>query len=54
MRQFYETPVTMLTARASELDRVLKLELDADDYLTKSFYDRELLAGVRAMLRRSN
>jgi CheY-like chemotaxis protein len=46
------TPVLMLTARSSELDRVLGLELGADDYLTKPFSIPELQARVKAMLRR--
>ena len=46
-------PVLMLTARAEELDRVVGLELGADDYLTKPFSPRELVARVRALLRRS-
>ncbi len=53
LRQNYQTPVIMLTARGSELDRVLGLELGADDYLPKPFNDRELVARIRAMLRRS-
>ena len=44
----------MLTARGSELDRVLGLELGADDYLPKPFNDRELVARIRAILRRSH
>jgi DNA-binding response OmpR family regulator len=45
-------PILMLTARAEELDRVLGLEMGADDYLTKPFSMRELLARVKALLRR--
>jgi DNA-binding response OmpR family regulator len=47
------TPILMLTAKATELDRVLGLELGADDYLTKPFSLAELLARVKALLRRS-
>jgi len=46
-------PVVMLTARDEEIDRVLGLELGADDYLTKPFSPRELVARVKAVLRRS-
>jgi len=46
------TPVLMLTARSSELDRVLGLEIGADDYLTKPFSIRELIARVKAIFRR--
>jgi len=46
-------PVLMLSARAEELDRVVGLELGADDYLTKPFSPRELVARVRALLRRA-
>jgi two-component system, OmpR family, catabolic regulation response regulator CreB len=46
-------PILMLTARAEELDRVVGLELGADDYLTKPFSPRELVARVRALLRRA-
>lgn len=49
-----EFPLIMLTARSTELDRVLGLELGADDYLTKPFSSLELAARVRALLRRSN
>lgn len=48
-----DTPVLMLTAKAEEIDVVLGLELGADDYLTKPFGVRELIARVRALLRRS-
>lgn len=46
-------PVVMLTARAAEVDRILGLELGADDYVTKPFSPRELIARVRAVLRRA-
>ncbi|MCG8462091.1 MAG: response regulator transcription factor, partial [Holophagales bacterium] len=46
-------PVLMLTARSSESDKVLGFELGADDYLTKPFGTRELVARVRALLRRA-
>jgi two-component system response regulator CpxR len=48
------TPVLMLTARGDDLDRILGLEIGADDYLPKPFNTRELSARVRAILRRSN
>ncbi len=47
-----EVPIIMLTARVEEVDRVLGLELGADDYVTKPFSPRELVARVRALLRR--
>jgi len=47
------TPILMLTARGEEADRVLGLDLGADDYMTKPFSVRELLARVRALLRRT-
>lgn len=47
------TPVIMLTARGQEIDKVLGLELGADDYMTKPFSVRELLARVKAVLRRA-
>jgi DNA-binding response OmpR family regulator len=52
IRQTTATPVLMLTARDEEVDRVVGLEAGADDYLTKPFSMRELVARVRAMLRR--
>jgi len=53
LRQSAPTPVLMLTARGEETDRVLGLELGADDYLTKPFSMREFVARVRALLRRA-
>jgi DNA-binding response OmpR family regulator len=52
LREQSPVPVLMLTARDGEIDRVLGLEVGADDYLTKPFSMRELIARVRAMLRR--
>src|SRR5581483_8357789 len=52
LRQNYLMPIIMLTARTEEIDRVLGLEVGADDYISKPFSIRELLARVRAMLRR--
>lgn len=52
LRTFSDAYVLMLTARAEEIDRVIGLEVGADDYLTKPFSPRELVARVRAMLRR--
>ena len=52
LRREMNTPVIMLTARDDEIDRVVGLEVGADDYLTKPFSMRELLARVKAMLRR--
>lgn len=52
LRQDMNTPVLMLTARDDEIDRVVGLEVGADDYMTKPFSMRELLARVKAMLRR--
>jgi len=52
VRQQSITPILMLTAKSTELDKVLGLELGADDYLTKPFSMRELLARVNAILRR--
>ena len=52
IRQSSQVPVIFLTARADEIDRVLGLELGADDYLTKPFSPAELVARVKAVLRR--
>jgi DNA-binding response OmpR family regulator len=52
LRQEMSTPVLMLTARDDEIDRVVGLEVGADDYMTKPFSMRELVARVKAMLRR--
>src|SRR5690606_16676544 len=53
LRTFSQVPVIFLTARNDEFDRVLGLELGADDYVTKPFSPRELVARVRARLRRA-
>ncbi|MEZ4595118.1 MAG: response regulator transcription factor [Chloroflexota bacterium] len=53
-RQERPTPIILLTARVEEDDKIIGLELGADDYLTKPFSPRELLARVRAVLRRGN
>lgn len=52
LRTFSDAYVIMLTAKAEEIDRIIGLEVGADDYLTKPFSPRELVARVRAMLRR--
>jgi DNA-binding response OmpR family regulator len=54
LRATSDVPILMLTAKGEELDRVVGLEMGADDYLTKPFSMRELLARVRALLRRSS
>ena len=51
--QGLDTPVIMLTARGQEIDKVIGLEMGADDYVTKPFSIKELLARVRAQLRRA-
>jgi len=53
IRESSNLPIVMLTARDDELDRILGLELGADDYITKPFSPRELVARVRAVLRRT-
>lgn len=53
LRRERDTPVIMLTARVDENDRIVGLEMGADDYLTKPFSPRELVARVRAVLRRA-
>ncbi|MFQ5611810.1 MAG: response regulator transcription factor [Anaerolineae bacterium] len=52
LRQEMSAPILMLTARADEVDKIVGLEVGADDYLTKPFSMRELLARVKALLRR--
>jgi DNA-binding response OmpR family regulator len=54
VRRDGEIPIVMLTARDDELDKLLGLELGADDYITKPFSPRELVARVRAVLRRTD
>jgi two-component system, OmpR family, catabolic regulation response regulator CreB len=53
LREFSDVPVIFLTARADEIDRVVGLELGADDYVAKPFSPRELVARLRAILRRA-
>lgn len=53
LREFSDLPVIMVTARVEEIDRLLGLESGADDYLCKPFSPRELMARVRAILRRT-
>ena len=53
VRKKYDMPIIMLTAKDSEIDKVLGLELGADDYVTKPFSTRELIARVKANLRRN-
>ncbi len=54
IRKEGDTPIIMLTARGDDIDRIVGLELGADDYLTKPFNPRELVARVKAVLRRYN
>ena len=53
LRAKKNTPIIMLTAKSEEIDRVLGLEIGADDYMTKPFSIRELLARIKAVMRRS-
>lgn len=53
VRSFSEVPIIMLTARGDDIDRIVGLELGADDYLAKPFNPRELVARIEAVLRRS-
>src|SRR5450631_3138494 len=53
LRQKSQVPVLMLTARGEDVDRIVGLELGADDYLAKPFNPRELVARIRAILRRA-
>ncbi|WP_136797551.1 response regulator [Desulfosediminicola ganghwensis] len=53
IRSFSEVPIVMMTARVEEIDRLLGLELGADDYICKPFSPREVVARVKAVLRRS-
>ncbi|HKJ94220.1 MAG TPA: response regulator [Gammaproteobacteria bacterium] len=53
LRRFSEVPVVMVTARVEEIDRLLGLELGADDYICKPFSPREVVARVKAILRRT-
>ncbi|GGK71336.1 response regulator [Amphritea balenae] len=53
LRSQSETPIIMLTAMVEQTDRVVGLEMGADDYLTKPFFPRELLARIKAVLRRT-
>ncbi len=52
LRQFSNIPVIFLTARSDEIDRIVGLEIGADDYVSKPFSPRELVARIRAVLRR--
>ena len=53
LRQSHDIPILMLTARGDEVDRIVGLEMGADDYLTKPFHPRELIARIQAILRRT-
>src|SRR5690606_6290327 len=53
LRRLGDVPIIMLTARTEEMDRLIGLELGADDYISKPFSPREVVARVRAVLRRT-
>jgi DNA-binding response OmpR family regulator len=53
LRRDYDVPILMLTARSDDVDKIVGLELGADDYMTKPFNPREMVARVKAILRRS-
>src|SRR5579883_1330720 len=53
LRKESDVPIVMLTARSDDMDKIIGLELGADDYLTKPFNPRELVARIKAVLRRS-
>ena len=53
VRSFSDVPIIMVTARGEDIDRIVGLEIGADDYIAKPFNDREVLARVRAVLRRT-
>lgn len=54
IRKFSEVPIIMLTAKSETFDKILGLELGADDYVTKPFDTKEIIARIKAVLRRSN
>ncbi len=54
LRSETDVPIIMLTARGEEIDRIVGLELGADDYVTKPFSTREFMVRIRNMLRRSS
>ncbi len=54
LRATRQTPILMLTAKSDDIDKIIGLEVGADDYLTKPFNPRELIARIRAILRRSD
>lgn len=54
VREFSQVPIMMLTARVEEIDRILGLEIGADDYVCKPFSPREVMTRVKALLRRAN